>query len=84
MNIKPSRLYRLKDELPHEEFVAARVAGIEPGKTYWMEGSRPSSLGGFIGTFRDTYEHSLGVSPGSREFRNIPTRYMENFGLSTE
>jgi hypothetical protein len=84
MTIKPSRLYRMRDDLPHDEAVICLAAGIKRGQILWCDGNRPSSLGGYIGNFRDTYTHALGTSPGSKRFDNFPMRYFDNFGLSAD
>lgn len=75
--IQTTRIYRLRDDLPHDEAVAARCAGLEAGKLYWLDGSRPSSLGGYIGQFRGTYAHGWHRSPNWSSFPNIPMRYVE-------
>ena len=73
------RLFVLRDDLNHEETVAALCAGIEPERVYWLHGSRPSSLGGYLGRYSGTYEHSMGISPNECFLVNIPTRYFKAF-----
>lgn len=76
--IKTTKLYRIRADLTRDEFIPAYVAGIRPDTIYWLEGNRPSSLGGYIGSFRGTYQHSGSIiSPNSQEFRNLPMDYFE-------
>ena len=76
--IKTTRLYRMRADLTRHEFIPAYVAGIRPDTIYWLDGNRQSSLGGYIGNFRGTYQHSGNMlSPSSEEFRNLPMDYFE-------
>jgi hypothetical protein len=78
VNIRPTRLYILRDDLPREEMVICLAAGIKPGETLWLVANRPSSLGGYIGTFRQTYQSRPGyLSPTGKLFGNMPMRYFK-------
>jgi hypothetical protein len=71
-----TKLYKMRDDLPHEERVIVRAAGIGPDDILWCEGNRPSSLGGYLGTFRQTYQSRPGfLSPTGQTFNNMPMRY---------
>ena len=41
---------------------------IPAGTVLWMHGSRPSSMGGYIGTFSRTYQQANGYSPDCNTF----------------
>ena len=41
---------------------------IPAGTVLWMHGSRPSSMGGWIGTFSRTYQQANGYSPNGYTF----------------
>ena len=78
MEVVANHLFKLRDGLDRDEFVAAYAGcGLRAGIVYWLVGSRPSSLGGYIGTFRDTYRHGDNTSPGPKEFANVPMRYVK-------
>lgn len=77
VNIRPTKLYRLRDDLPHEEMVICLARGITPGEVLWLVGNRPSSLGGYIGHFRQTYTQRNGYSPTGKSWPNMPMRYFE-------
>ena len=77
MDIKPTRLFRLRTDIPHDERVAAICAGIQDDQLYWLVSSRPSSLGGYIGWFATTYRHAMGISPQHTVCKNLPMRYMQ-------
>lgn len=75
--IATSQIRKLRDDLPREDYVAALCAGLKPGQLYWLLGSRPSSLGGFLVTLCETYEHAGRLSPKGTPIENIPSRYLE-------
>lgn len=77
-NVVISRLWKLREDITHEERVIAIVAGIVPDSLYWLESSRRSSLGGYIGNLRETYRHARGISPSGKSIDNLPLRYLEN------
>ncbi len=70
MNIRTTRLYRVKQNIP----MMAQKDDI-----LWLVGSRKSSLGGYIGNFQRTYEHSNNTtySPNGTPVDNIPMFYVE-------
>ena len=77
VDIANNRLFRLREDLPREEYACAYCSGIRSGQVYWLVSSRKSSLGGYLGWYATTYEHGLGTSPAATVCQNLPTRYME-------
>lgn len=75
--VRTTRLYRLRDNLSHDEMVhALAVLRMKPDEVYWLNGSRPSSLGGYIGNFEGTYLHRGSYSPNGRPYPNTPMEFL--------
>lgn len=69
--VKTTRLYRVTTSIP---------MGPRRGTVLWLVGSRPSSLGGYIGNFEHTYEHTGNpglYSPNGNPVRNLPMHLVE-------
>lgn len=77
VNIRPTKLYRLRSDLCREALVICLSAGVKPGEVLWLAGSRPSSLGGYLGHFFQTYVQVNGYSPTGKDWPNMPMDYFE-------
>lgn len=64
--VRPTKLYRLIT--PGICRYTSPMKDIEPGAILWLHGSRPSTLGGYIGTFSETYVQMNGHSPRAGTF----------------
>lgn len=71
------KLFKLRADLTLEEATIVSAAGLEAGEVYWLHGSRPSSLGGYLGTYSPTYRQANGYSPTLHTISNMPTRYFQ-------
>jgi hypothetical protein len=77
MTIHVPKLYRTRDGLTGQELAIVLAEGIAVDEILWCVCNRPSSLGGYLGTFRQTYRQINGFSPTGREWRNMPMRYFQ-------
>lgn len=78
VSIRPTKLYRLRDNLPHEEMVVCLAAGIRPDEILWLVGNRRARsrlLVEYYGEFRQTYKQAMGYSPTGTTWKNMPMRY---------
>lgn len=74
MNITPTRLFRLLGEVS----LVCPVKVIPAGTILWQHGSRKSSLGGYVGTFSETYSYPY---QGHTRWSPLPARV---FPLKTD
>lgn len=77
VTVRTPYLYVMRDTMPREDAIAARMAGIEPGRVYWVHGTRRSSLGGCLAQVSTTYRQPAGYSPGKPVCDNLPLRYLK-------
>jgi len=78
MQVKTTKVFRLTS--------AQLISGdgplrmLDAGTILWQHGNRPSALGGYIGTFSETYTHSGGsaISPKSGSFQ-LKTEHVEPY-----
>jgi hypothetical protein len=75
MNLRSDKLYRvLSIQVVAPDY--GPLLTLEPGTILWMHGSRPSTLGGYIGTFSTTYTQMNGFSPNHDRFQ-LKTEHVE-------
>lgn len=69
------KIYAVK-RIPPEPHQRMFLPELHVGMRLWCHGNRRSSLGNYIGTFSETYEHGGMISPRSGSF-NLLMEYVE-------
>lgn len=68
--ITQPKVYELST-IPPEPHQRMFLPELFIGKLLWLHSSRRSSVGGYIGTFSETYRHGNRISPKSGEFQML-------------